>query len=287
MVFKAGRVLLTLVVVIAAIFAGYQLWSFYMLSPWTRDARIRAEISTLAPDVSGWVQELRVSDNQSVKAGDLLITIDKDRYEAALQKARAVAVTARQKYRQAQNEAHRRTVLGAGAVSAETLENSQISAAIALAELNEALADVRLAEINFSRSEMKAPRSGYITNLRLGQGNYVTAGQPMMALVDDSSFYVQAYFEETKLPRVHVGDAVKVWLMSGERPVKGHVESMSRGITDANTDPDDQLLAKVDPTFNWVRLAQRIPVKIKIDHIPEGVYLSAGMTASVQLTADE
>lgn len=280
---KIPRVLVTLLVTGVAIAAGYNLWSYYMLSPWTRDARVRADISTLAPDVSGWVQQLAVTDNQRVSKGDILLTIDKDRFDAALQKARAVAETARQKYRQSESEARRRIALGGGAVSGETLENSKINAAIAKAELSEAVADARLAEINLQRSEVKAPRSGHITNLRLAEGNYVSTGQSMMALVDDSTFYIQAYFEETKLPRVAVGDPVKIWLMSSGDPMQGHVESISRGITDTNMNPDDQLLAKVDPTFNWVRLAQRIPVRIKIDAIPAGIHMSSGMTASVQV----
>ncbi|MNT54638.1 p-hydroxybenzoic acid efflux pump subunit AaeA [compost metagenome] len=138
-----------------------------------------------------------------------------------------------------------------------------------------------MAELNLARSELRAPRNGQVTNLRLAQGNYVSTGQPVMALVDDGSFYVQAYFEETKLPRIKVGAPVKVWLMSAGEPLSGKVESISRGITDRNASPDTQLLANVEPTFNWVRLAQRIPVRIKLDKVPEDVQLSAGMTASV------
>ncbi|MCY1183262.1 p-hydroxybenzoic acid efflux pump subunit AaeA [compost metagenome] len=149
--------------------------------------------------------------------------------------------------------------------------------------MREAQAEAKAAQINLDRSQVHAPRNGQVTNLRLAQGNYVNAGQSVMALIDDSTFYVQAYFEETKLPRIRVGDPVKVWLMSAGDALQGRVESISRGITDRNTTPDGQLLAEVEPTFNWVRLAQRIPVRIKLDHVPEGLNLSAGMTASVQV----
>ena len=162
-------------------------------------------------------------------------------------------------------------------------ENAQINAGIARGELRQAEADAKIAEINLARSQVHAPRSGHVTNLRLAQGNYGNAGQPVMALVDDSTFYVQAYFEETKLPRIKVGDPVKVWLMSAGEAIPGQVESISRGINDRNSTPDGQLLAQVEPTFNWVRLAQRIPVRIKFDRLPEGVNLSSGMTASVQV----
>ncbi|MEG0860650.1 MAG: HlyD family secretion protein [Pseudomonas sp.] len=281
------RIAVTLCLVAVAIFAGWKLWQYYMLTPWTRDAKIRADVVIIAPDVSGWVRELKVHDNQQVKAGELLMSIDRDRFEAALDKANAVAETRQQQLRLREHEASRRAALGPQAISAELRENAQINAAVARGELHQAQADVKAAAINLARSQVKAPRNGHITNLRLAEGNYVNAGQPVMALIDDSTFYVQAYFEETKLPRIRVGDPVKVWLMSAGEPMQGHVESISRGITDRNANPDSQLLAEVEPTFNWVRLAQRIPVRIKLDQVPEDVTLSAGMTASVQVREDQ
>lgn len=281
------RIAVTLCLVAVAVFAGWKLWQYYMLTPWTRDAKIRADVVIIAPDVSGWVRELKVHDNQQVKAGELLMSIDRDRFEAALDKANAVAETRQQQLRLREHEASRRAALGPQAISAELRENAQINAAVARGELRQAQADVKAAAINLARSQVKAPRDGHITNLRLAEGNYVNAGQAVMALIDDSTFYVQAYFEETKLPRIRVGDPVKVWLMSAGEPMQGHVESISRGITDRNANPDSQLLAEVEPTFNWVRLAQRIPVRIKLDQVPEGMTLSAGMTASVQVHEDQ
>ncbi|WP_339475937.1 HlyD family secretion protein [Pseudomonas sp. RL_5y_Pfl2_73] len=281
------RVAVTLCMVAVAIFAGFHLWQYYMLTPWTRDARIRADVVVIAPDVSGWVRELKAVDNQQVKAGDVLLNIDRERFEAAVEKARAVVQTRQQQLSLREHEATRRAALGPQAISAELRENAQINAGIARGELREAQAEAKVAELNLARSQVLAPRNGHITNLRLAEGNYVNAGQPVMALIDDSTFYVQAYFEETKLPRIRVGDPVKIWLMSAGHALQGHVESISRGITDRNTNPDAQLLAEVEPTFNWVRLAQRIPVRIKLDKVPEGVNLSAGMTASVQVREDQ
>ncbi|MBJ9978498.1 HlyD family secretion protein [Pseudomonas sp. S75] len=283
----AVRTLVTLCVVALAVFAGYRLWQYYMLTPWTRDARVRADVVVIAPDVSGWVRALNVRDNQHVEAGDLLMSIDRERFQAAFDQASAVAETRAQQVRLREREAARRVALGAEAISAELRENAQINAAIARGELHEAQAQLQVARINLARSQVRAPRSGHITNLRLAQGNYVNAGQSVMALVDDATFYVQAYFEETKLPRIKVGDSVKVWLMGAGEPMHGHVQSISRGITDSNSTPDGQLLPEVEPTFNWVRLAQRIPVRIALDALPEGVTLSAGMTASVQVREDE
>ncbi|WDY59169.1 efflux RND transporter periplasmic adaptor subunit [Pseudomonas sp. PSKL.D1] len=280
------RTLVTLCVVVIAVLAGFKLWQYYMLTPWTRDARVRADVVVIAPDVSGWVRELKVQDNQQVKAGDLLMSIDRERFKAAFDQASAVADTRAQQLHLREREAARRTALGPEAISAELRENAQINAAIARGELQEAKAQLEVAKINLARSEVRAPRDGHITNLRLAQGNYVNTGESVMALVDDATFYIQAYFEETKLPRIRVGDSVKVWLMGAGEAMQGHVQSIGRGITDSNSNPDSQLLPEVEPTFNWVRLAQRIPVRIRLDQIPEGVHLSAGMTASVQVHED-
>ncbi|MBB1520610.1 efflux RND transporter periplasmic adaptor subunit [Aquipseudomonas guryensis] len=275
------RMLVTVLVVGVALLAAVWLWRHYMLSPWTRDARVRADVVTIAPDVSGWVVELKVRDNQQVKAGELLMSIDRERYEAALAKAKAVAETRQQQLRLREHEAARRTRMGPQAISAELRENAQINAEIARAEYQETLAEVQLAELNLQRSEVRAPRDGQVTNLHLAQGNYVQAGQPVMALVADGSFYVQAYFEETKLPGIQVGAAARIHLMSSDEPLSGRVQSISRGITDRNAIADSQLLANVEPTFNWVRLAQRIPVRIELEQLPAELALSAGMTASV------
>ncbi|SDI30175.1 RND family efflux transporter, MFP subunit [Pseudomonas flavescens] len=277
------RVGITLAMVVAAVLAGSWIWQHYLYSPWTRDARVRADVVTIAPDVSGWVVELEVRDNQQVKAGDLLMSIDRDRYQAAVEKAQAVVDIRRQQLSLREHEASRRARLGSQAISAELRENAQINAEMARSEFREAQADLRIAQLNLARSEVRAPRDGQVTNLVLAQGNYVTAGQSVMALVDTNSFYVQAYFEETKLPRIQVGAPVEVWLMGGEQEIRGEVQSISRGITDRNASPDGQLLANVEPTFNWVRLAQRIPVRIKLEALPEHLQLSAGMTASVQV----
>ncbi|ATH81451.1 efflux transporter periplasmic adaptor subunit [Ectopseudomonas mendocina] len=277
------RVGVTLSLVAVAVLAGSWLWQHYLYSPWTRDARVRADVVTIAPDLAGWVRELKVRDNQHVAADELLMSLDRERYQVALEQAQAVAETRRQQLLLREHEAGRRMRLGPQAISAELRDNAQISAEIARGEYRQAQVAVRSAELDLARSEVRAPRAGQVTNLRLAEGNYVRAGEPVLALVDESSFYVQAYFEETKLPRIRIGAPVEIWLMSGDQPLRGEVESISRGIADRNASPDGQLLADVEPTFNWVRLAQRIPVRIKLDEVPEGLVLSAGMTASVRV----
>lgn len=277
------RVAVTLVVVLLAIIAAIILWRFYMLSPWTRDARVRADIVTIAPDVSGWVIELNVKDNQQVNKGDVLMTIDKDRYQAAYEQAKAVAETQKQQMYLKQHEAKRRLVLGSKAISQELLENAQIEAGIAKGQYDQALAQLKLAQLNLDRSVVRAPEAGQITNLQLVQGNYIKEGQSAMAIVVKDSLYLQAYLEETKLPNVKVGMPATIRLMSGGVILKGYVEGISKGITDRNSSSDSQLLADVEPTYNWVRLAQRIPVRIEFKDIPKDIHLAAGMTASVRI----
>lgn len=280
------RVGITLSLVAVAILAGAWLWQHYLYSPWTRDARIRADVVTIAPDLSGWVRQLKVQDNQRVTADEVLMSLDSERYQAALEQAQAVAETRRQQLLLREHEALRRDRLGPQAISVELRDNAQLNAEIARAEYHQAQAAVKLAKLDVQRSEVRAPRAGQVTNLQLAEGNYVRAGEPVMALVDEASFYVQAYFEETKLSRIHIGAPVEIWLMGGDQPLHGKVDSISRGITDRNASPDGQLLANVEPTFNWVRLAQRIPVRIQLNELPQGVQLSAGMTASVRVLAD-
>lgn len=277
------RVCVTLFFVLLAVIAAIILWRFYMLSPWTRDARVRADIVTIAPDVSGWVIELNVKDNQEVKEGDVLMTIDRDRYQATYDQVKAIAETQKQQMYLKQHEAARRRKLGNKAISAELLENAQIEAAIAKGQYEEALAQLALAKLNLERSVVKAPRSGQVTNLQLVQGNYIKEGQAAMAIVVKGSLYLQAYLEETKLPGVKVGMPATIRLMSGGVVLKGQVEGISRGITDRNATADNQLLADVEPTYNWVRLAQRIPVRIKFEELPKDIHLAAGMTASVRI----
>ena len=142
------------------------------------------------------------------------------------------------------------------------------------------LAQLEAAELNLKRTRVLAAVDGYVTNLNVHRGDYARIGEAKMAVVDMNSFWVYGFFEETKLPHVKVGDKADMQLMSGE-VLKGHVESISRGIYDRDNPESRELIADVNPTFNWVRLAQRVPVRIHIDEVPEGVLLAAGITCTV------
>ena len=270
----------TAVIFIVAILLGRVLWVHYMDEPWTRDARVRAEIVNVAPDVSGAVVELPVKDNQLVKKGDLLMQIDPSHYQIAVEQAQAAVAARKAELQMRRDDARRRADMDSLVVSKESQENAAHTASAAEAAYQQALAALDAARLNLARTRVVSPVDGYVTNLNVFRGDYATAGAAKLAIVDSHSFWVYGYFEETKLPHVHVGDKAEIRLMSGGT-LQGHVESVSRGIYDRDNPQSRELLADVNPTFNWVRLAQRVPVRVKIDSVPDGVVLAAGITCTV------
>ncbi|NTS32953.1 HlyD family secretion protein [Phyllobacterium sp. BT25] len=281
----AGRVVVTLALVVCALFVGRELWNHYMNDPWTRDARVRADVVAVAPDVSGLVSEVLVKDNDIVRKGDILFKVDERRFEIALTQAEAAVEGAKATLEQASRDRKRREQLG-GVISEQQKEAAQSAEATAQASYLQATASLELARLNRERSQIKAPVNGTITNLSLRPGNYVTTGSSQMALVDTDSIRVEGYFEETKLARIRVGDSVKVKLMGQSEAITGHVDSIAAGIEDRERTAGSGLLANINPTFSWVRLAQRIPVRIALDQIPQKTQLVAGMTATVTVAPD-
>ena len=278
----AIRIAITLAMVALAVWLGAALWRTYMVAPWTRDGRVRAYVVDVAPEVSGTVTELLVHDNQFVHRGDALFVIDPVRFRIAIAQAQAQLETAREDLRLRQSDARRRQGLS-GIVSAEERERFASVADTAQAAVDSAQASVDLAQLNLTRATLYAPVNGYVTNLLLRSGDYVNAGQPRLAVLDADSFWIYGYFEETKLAGVHVGEPARMKLMGYDALLSGHVESITRGINDQNGNPDRLGLQDVSPVFTWVRLAQRIPVRIHIDQVPAGVTLAAGMTCSVSI----
>jgi multidrug resistance efflux pump len=278
---RLARLLVTLAVVAAAAWAGLRLWDHYELEPWTRDGRVRANVVQIAPDVSGLVTAVPVQDNQPVAAGALLFEVDSARYALALRQAESARVASKVALAQAQRENARNVDLG-NLISQELRE--QTGSRVEAAQANVAQADVALdaARLNLERARVRAPADGLVTNLDMRTGSYAQAGRAALALVDAKSFYVEGYFEETKLPRIHVGDRVRVTPMGGAR-LDGTVESIAAGIADRDRSTGANLLPSVNPTFNWVRLAQRIPVRVKLDPLAAGTRLVAGETVTVQV----
>jgi RND family efflux transporter MFP subunit len=278
-----GRVALTALAVVAALVVGHGLWVYYMESPWTRDGRVRADIVQVAPDVSGFVTDVLVKDNQKVRRGDVLFRIDRARFALALQQADAAVAGRRATLDQANLDLKRYSALTTDAVSQQKQEQVLATQLEAKAAFDQSVADRAVAQLNLDRSDVHASVNGTITNMDLRPGVYVTAGKGVMALVDTDTLHVEGYFEETKLARIHVGDKVEVRLMGEPGRLGGHVESIAAGIEDRDRGEGASLLANVNPTFSWVRLAQRVPVRIELDQIPDNIALVAGRSATVEV----
>jgi len=270
----------TLLILAAAVFIGRALWVHYMDTPWTRDGRVRADIINVAADVSGYVVAVPVKDNQLVKKGDVLLQIDPEHYQIAVKQAQALVASRKATWEMRKVNASRRADLDALVISKENREDASNIASSAEADYQQAQAQLDAALLNLKRTQVLATVDGYVTNLNVHVGDYARTGDAKMAVVDRHSFWVYGYFEETKLPHIRVGDQADMQMMSGE-VLKGHVESISRGIYDRDNPQSRELVADVNPTFNWVRLAQRVPVRIHIDEVPEGMLLAAGTTCTV------
>ncbi|WP_313461339.1 HlyD family secretion protein [Stenotrophomonas sp.] len=278
-------VVVTVAAVIAALLVLRTLWTYYMDEPWTRDAHVSADVVQVAPDVSGLVEAVKVADNQPVKRGDVLFVVDRERYRIALEQARATLGERRASVEQLRRETARDRSLQ-DLVAAEDAEVRRAKLQAAQAGMATAQAAVDLAELNLARTEVRSPSDGHVNDRTVRNGDYVTAGHPVMAVLDTGSFRIDGYFEETRLRGVHAGQKVDIRLMGETQPLQGHVQSIAAGIEDRYRSEGSSLLPNVTPAFDWVRLAQRIPVRIQIDAVPEGVTLIAGRTATVTIEPD-
>jgi multidrug resistance efflux pump len=279
---SVGRVLMTLLFVAGAIVGLTMLWRHYEVDPWTRDGKLRADSVHVSADVSGLVTRILIHDNQFVRAGSVLFIVDKDRYAAQLEQADAAVERARATLNDAVREQRRYLALG-DLVSQQERDQRNTAAEVDRSTLRQARADRHIAEINFQRSDVRARIDGIVTGLTMRPGDYVTSGSPKFALLDTHSYYVLGYFEETKLHRFELGDRAQVELLGDSRPIWGYVDSIAAGIADREDTGSEALLPNVTPTFSWIRLAQRIPVRIRIDRVPRGVRLVSGRTATVTI----
>jgi RND family efflux transporter MFP subunit len=277
------RFLVTLGLVAISGLVAWQLWTYYMQDPWTRDGRVRADTVALAPDVSGPVVQVFVRDNEMVHTGEALFQIDPVRFTLAIQQAQAAVMRSRAAMEDAQHTAQRYSALSTNAVSGLSRDATSSAAMEAEAEYDAAEANAAVAALNLQRSTVRATVNGMVTNFSMRPGDFVNTGTPVMAIVDSDSLYVDGYFEETKLRQIAVGDPAMVTLLDGAPPIHGHVEGIAAAIADADRSANPTLLADVNPTFTWVRLAQRVPVRIKLDHVPAATELVSGMTCTVDI----
>ncbi|OMP92600.1 efflux RND transporter periplasmic adaptor subunit [Raoultella terrigena] len=287
----------TLLIVALAIIAAWLVWNYYTQSPWTRDGKVRAEQVGITPQVSGSILQLNVRDNQLVKAGEVLFTIDDTPYrialldaQAQLAKTRAELAKAKVAQSKAASDAARRRDLSRNVISAEDLESAgtALSTANAVLEAAKAVTGVAQASLEhaqwqLSQTVIKAPVDGWVTNLSTRVGDYASVGRPLFALVDSHSFYVIGYFEETKLRHIRAGDSAEVILYSSKQKLQGHVSSIGRAIVDQSVESGTGLVADIKPNIPWVRLAQRVPVRIELSGLPPEITLISGTTCTVSI----
>ncbi|WP_421850214.1 efflux RND transporter periplasmic adaptor subunit [Novosphingobium sp.] len=274
------RTLVTLAVLLGILAGIYALWLRYQVAPITRDGKVRADLVPVAADVSGLVTEVRVGDNQVVNKGDVLFVIDRPRYQLALQQAEATLANQQSALAQAIREDRRNRSMPE-VIAAEQIEQGSAKVEELAAGIRQAVAARDLARFNLGRTAVRAPVGGTVSNLSLQPGVYLTAGKSALALVYNQSMRVEGYFEETKLPAIRIGDPASIYLMGVRDEITGHVESIAGGVEDRERAGGDGQLANVNPSFTWVRLAQRIPVRIAVDKIPASVRMIPGQTATV------
>lgn len=276
--------LATWCLLLLAAIAVWFIWQHYFNSLWTRDARVAARVVQMAADVPGRITQMSLTEGQQVTRGQLLFSVDPKRYKLAVDAAQATLARSSSQLALKKSEARRARRLKSS-ISREQLEQKQ--AAVAAAVATQALAQAQLAsaKLDLKRTRVVAPFNASVTRLGAYAGDYATVGEPLVSLVKDNSFWVQAYFKETQVHAIHKGDSVDIHLLGYSKRLKGRVRSIGRGISDSNQLPGDQGLPSVRASFDWVRLAQRIPVEIDITQQPDDLLLSAGMTASVAITA--
>jgi multidrug resistance efflux pump len=276
-----GKRLATFAIALAALLIAFLTWQQYVMAPWTRDGTVRVQVANVAPQISGQINDIRVVDNQYVHKGDVLYTIEPFDFEVAQRTGVATVQQRAADLQVKQVESERRQHLTNLATTAEEQQIFAGNAVQAKAALDAAQQQLAQAEINLKRTRVLSPVNGYVTNLLMRVGDFARAGTSNISVIDTDSFWIDGYFEETKLERICVGDRAEAKLMGYAQPIIGRVGTVTRGISVSNAGAGAQGLPNVDPVYTWVRLAQRVPVRISIDTVPSGVPLISGMTATI------
>jgi RND family efflux transporter MFP subunit len=283
---SVSRRLATLAITLLAVLVSIVTWDIYVTAPWTRDGRIRVQVANVAPEVSGKIIALHAVDNQFVHKGDVLYQIDPFDFDVSLGTNKAVLVQKEADLHVKELQSQRRLHLSDLATTPEEQQVFEGSATQAKAAVDAARQQVAQADINLQRTQVRSPVNGYVTNLLLRQGDYAHEGVSNISIIDTDSFWIDGYFEETKLARLCVGDRAEAKLMGYAMPIIGHVTTVTRGVSVSNATAGAQGLPNIDPVYTWVRLAQRVPVRIAIDNVPAGVPLVSGTTATVTIRGE-
>jgi RND family efflux transporter MFP subunit len=277
------KTMATLLILAVAGLGALVIWDYYITAPWTRDGTVRVQVADVAPQVSGQITEIRVVDNQYVHQGDVLYVIDPFDFQVALDMDRAQLRERAADLQVKRMQAERRQHLTNLSTTPEEQQLYVGNATQAQGAFDAAQHQVEQADINLKRTQVRSPVNGYVTNLLMRVGDYAHAGATNISVIDADSYWIDGYFEETKMAHICIGDRAEAELMGYHDPIIGRVESVTRGISASNAAQSTQGLPNVDPIYTWVRLAQRVPVRIRITHVPAGVPLVSGMTATVTI----
>src|SRR6202043_3359235 len=284
---EALKTAATLLILVLAVLAALVIWDSYVTAPWTRDGSVRVQVARIASQVSGQITEVRVVDNQYVHKGDVLYVIDPFDFRVALDTNKAQLRQKAADLQVKRVQAARRQHLSDLATTPEEQQLYVGNAIQAEAAFDAAQQQIAQAEINLKRTQVRSPVNGYVTNLLMRVGDYAHAGTTNISVIDADSYWIDGYFEETKMAHVCIGDRAEAALMGYRDPIVGQVQTVTRGISASNATPSTQGLPNVNPVYTWVRLAQRVPVRIRITDIPAGIPLVSGMTATVTIRGAE
>ena len=284
---KLGLGIVNIVLIAAVLWYAYQTFEEYINNPWTRNGQLRGQVIQVAPRVSGTVTSVAVIDNQFVNEGDLLFEIDPEPFTIAIAQAEANLRRSHISSKSAKIEYDRLLEIfekDPGAVSQKDLNRRESNYLQSLSKIDVANETLRNAKLNLGYTSVHAAVEGYVSNINFQIGTQAVANTPILALVDSNSFWVFGYFRESQIGRFKIGDPAKVTLMAyPDLPLHGTVESLGWGIAPSDGNAGAYLLPSIKPVFQWIRLAQRIPVRIKLEEIPEDVELRFGLTASVMI----
>ncbi|GMQ46247.1 HlyD family secretion protein [Vibrio sp. 10N] len=287
---KTVVIILNLIVLVGAVWFGYQKYQDYFNNPWTRDGQVRANIIKVAPRVSGPIVNVVINDNQRVQKGDLLFEIDPETYQVALAQAEVALEQSIISSKGKKIEYDRLLDIrkkDKGAVSHKDLIRREIAYQESLLKIKSSEGKLKSAKLNLRYTRVVASVDGLVSNLDIRTGTQAVANQPLLALIDENSFWVFGFFRENQLPQIKPGSEARVTLMSHpDTPLEATVDSIGWGIAPKDGTVGYNLLPNVNPVFQWIRLAQRIPVRITLKELPEHVELRFGLSASIMVMED-
>lgn len=281
------KIILTLTIIGAGVYYGYEKYKEYIDNPWTRDGQVRTQVIQVTPRVSGMIINIAVEDNQYVKKGDLLFEIDPKQYEVQVAKHKAAL---RRSYEDSKgdkieyNRVNKIYKRDKGAISQKDMNRKEVNYNKSLASIESSKEALNAAKLNLEYTKVYAELDGYVSNINFQIGSQAVANHPILALVDLNSYWVFGFFREDAISQIKIGDEARVTLLAYEdTPLSAKVESIGWGIAHSDGNPGNNLLPSIKPVFQWIRLAQRIPVKVKLDKLPENIELRFGLTASVMI----